>query len=48
MAATASMSQTSKSASTSAMLTPHLVCREASGATEFYKRPFGRRGGRRK
>ena len=41
MPATATMPQTPKPTATSAMLTPHLVCRDAPGAVEFYRRAFG-------
>lgn len=37
----ATMPQTFKPTATSALLTPQLVCRDASGAIEFYKRAFG-------
>src|SRR3954454_22746065 len=40
MPATATSAETSKTA-TVTMLTPHLVCRDAAGAIEFYKRAFG-------
>ena len=40
MPATATMPQTSKPTATTAMLTPSLVCRDASGAIEFYRRAF--------
>jgi uncharacterized glyoxalase superfamily protein PhnB len=41
MPATATTPQTNKLSATSALLTPHLVCRDASGAIEFYRRAFG-------
>ena len=43
MTATATPSQSSKSpaAAATTLLTPHLVCRDAAGAIEFYKRAFG-------
>ncbi len=41
MPATAAMPRMTKPTATSAMLTPHLVCRDATGAIEFYRRAFG-------
>ena len=40
MSATATLPQPPRPA-TATMLTPHLVCRDAAGAIEFYKRAFG-------
>lgn len=40
-ATAAAAPQTFKPSATSAMLTPHLVCRDASSAIEFYRQAFG-------
>ena len=41
MTATATLPKAPKANASSVMLTPHLVCRDAAGAIEFYKRAFG-------
>lgn len=44
MTATATAPETKRAAAaTTAVLTPHLVCRDVAGAIEFYKRAFGAR-----
>ena len=39
--ATTAAAPANPSAATDTMLTPHVVCRDAAGAVEFYKRAFG-------